>query len=40
MGLALSTGVGLWWADSVAALLIAVVLARESALTLKTSRSL
>ncbi len=29
-------GVGLWWADSAAALLIALVLARESTLTLRT----
>lgn len=38
IGLALSTGVDLWWADSVAALLISVVLARESRLTLKARR--
>jgi divalent metal cation (Fe/Co/Zn/Cd) transporter len=38
IGLALSTGVDLWWADSVAALLIAVVLARESGLTLRARR--
>ena len=39
IGLALSTGVGLWWADSAAALLIAAVLARESFLTLRTAGS-
>jgi divalent metal cation (Fe/Co/Zn/Cd) transporter len=38
IGLALSTGVDLWWADSVTALLIAVVLARESKLTLQARR--
>jgi divalent metal cation (Fe/Co/Zn/Cd) transporter len=38
IGLALSTGVGLWWADSAAALVIAVVLARESVLTLRSAR--
>ena len=37
IGLALSTGLGLWWADSAAALLIAAVLARESLLALKTT---
>jgi divalent metal cation (Fe/Co/Zn/Cd) transporter len=40
IGLALSTGLDLWWADSAAALVIAIVLARESSLTLRTSRSL
>ena len=34
IGLVLSTGLGLWWADSAAALVIAVVLGRESSLTL------
>ena len=34
IGLVLSTGLGVWWADSAAALVIAVVLARESSLTL------
>jgi divalent metal cation (Fe/Co/Zn/Cd) transporter len=34
IGLLLSTGLGLWWADSAAALVIAVVLGRESSLTL------
>jgi divalent metal cation (Fe/Co/Zn/Cd) transporter len=33
IGLALSEGLDLWWADSVAALVIAVVLAREGLLT-------
>ena len=37
-GLALSTGLDLWWADSVAALLIALALVRESVLTLRSSR--
>jgi divalent metal cation (Fe/Co/Zn/Cd) transporter len=32
-GLALSSSLGLWWADSVAALLIAAVLAREGSVT-------
>jgi divalent metal cation (Fe/Co/Zn/Cd) transporter len=36
IALALSSGAGLWWADSAAALLIALVLARESTLTLRT----
>jgi divalent metal cation (Fe/Co/Zn/Cd) transporter len=40
LGLALSTGLDVWWADSVAALLIAVILARESALTLREAGSL
>ena len=35
IGLALSTGLDLWWADSIAALLIAVMLGRESVLTLR-----
>jgi divalent metal cation (Fe/Co/Zn/Cd) transporter len=38
-GLALSTSLDLWWADSVAALLIAVTLARESVLTLQWAKS-
>jgi divalent metal cation (Fe/Co/Zn/Cd) transporter len=37
-GLALSTGLDLWWADSAAALLIALALVRESVLTLQSSR--
>jgi divalent metal cation (Fe/Co/Zn/Cd) transporter len=40
IGLALSTGLDLWWADSVAALLIAAVLGRESVLTLHEAGSL
>jgi divalent metal cation (Fe/Co/Zn/Cd) transporter len=40
IGLALSTGLDLWWADSVAALLIAVMLSRESILTLRASGTL
>jgi divalent metal cation (Fe/Co/Zn/Cd) transporter len=40
IGLALSTGLGLWWADSVAALAIAATLARESVGTLRASRTL
>jgi divalent metal cation (Fe/Co/Zn/Cd) transporter len=40
IGLALSTGLDLWWADSVAALLIAGILGRESIATLRASRSL
>jgi divalent metal cation (Fe/Co/Zn/Cd) transporter len=35
-GIELSTVLGVWWADSVAALLIALVLARESLLTLRS----
>jgi len=38
-GLALSTSLDLWWADSVAALLIAVTLAREGMLTLQSAKS-
>jgi len=34
IGLVLSTGLGIWWADSAAALVIALVLGRESSLTL------
>ena len=37
---ALSTGLDLWWADSVAALHIAAVLGRESVLTLHEAGSL
>jgi len=40
VGLALSTGLDVWWADSVAALLIAITLSRESVLTLRESRTL
>lgn len=40
IGLALSTGLDVWWADSVAALLIAAVLGRESVLTLREAASL
>jgi divalent metal cation (Fe/Co/Zn/Cd) transporter len=40
LGLLLSTGLDVWWADSVAALLIAVTLLRESALTLREAGSL
>jgi divalent metal cation (Fe/Co/Zn/Cd) transporter len=40
IGLAVSTGLDLWWADSVAALLIALVLIRESVLTLREAGSL
>jgi divalent metal cation (Fe/Co/Zn/Cd) transporter len=40
IGLALSTGLDLWWADSVAALVIALILARESVATLQAARSL
>jgi divalent metal cation (Fe/Co/Zn/Cd) transporter len=40
IGLALSTGLDVWWADSVAALLIAVMLSRESVLTLRASGTL
>ena len=40
IGLALSTGLDAWWADSAAALLIAVTLARESVLTLRESPAL
>jgi divalent metal cation (Fe/Co/Zn/Cd) transporter len=40
LGLALSTGLDLWWADSVAALMIAVMLARESMLTLRAASTL
>src|SRR5262249_26084827 len=36
IGLVLSEGLDLWWADSVAALLIAAVLAREGVLTWRT----
>jgi divalent metal cation (Fe/Co/Zn/Cd) transporter len=39
VGLALSTGVGWWWADSAAALLIAITLLREGALTANASRA-
>lgn len=35
IGLALSTSLDLWWADSIAALLIALMLGRESVLTLR-----
>jgi divalent metal cation (Fe/Co/Zn/Cd) transporter len=38
IGLVLSTGLDLWWADSVAALLIALALVRESVVTLRASR--
>jgi divalent metal cation (Fe/Co/Zn/Cd) transporter len=34
----LSTGLDVWWADSIAALLIALVLARESVRTLRAHR--
>ena len=40
LGLALSTGLDLWWADSVAAILIAVGLMREGVLTMRASRTL
>ena len=40
IGLALSTGLDLWWADSAAALVIAFMLSRESVLTLRESRAL
>lgn len=40
IGLALSTGLDLWWADSVAALVIAATLARESVVALRASRTL
>jgi divalent metal cation (Fe/Co/Zn/Cd) transporter len=39
LGLVFNTALGLWWADSVAALLIAVVLAREGGLTLRSTRT-
>jgi divalent metal cation (Fe/Co/Zn/Cd) transporter len=38
IGLVLSTGLDVWWADSIAALLIALVLARESVRTLRAHR--
>jgi divalent metal cation (Fe/Co/Zn/Cd) transporter len=38
LGLVLNTALDLWWADSIAALLIAVVLAREGGLTLQSTR--
>jgi divalent metal cation (Fe/Co/Zn/Cd) transporter len=36
--LALEAGLDLWWADSIAALLIAAILLREGTLTLRTTR--
>jgi divalent metal cation (Fe/Co/Zn/Cd) transporter len=38
LGLVLNSALELWWADSIAALLIAVVLAREGGLTLRSTQ--